>query len=568
MYTKLNPAENINELVSYLKVVDNDNYCYRGQTKHYDKILPSLYRNAIIDQNSINKKMWDIDSVEYQNRLKSEQSILKDRLRNMLIENLGRGVGNIVAQQYGLASETLDITEDISIAAFFATRKYPEYEHYEGDEANKLGVIYRFRKQDKIDSHEKLEYLLNGVGHFNSKIEKEVWFEKRYKIEDVEKEKLEEYFDKFGKEIVHLYTYPVIISFLQCKDFTFDAFKNTFKYAPRALMNSRLARQKGGFIRPSIHLKCTVPKKKEIFEKYYLLDRNYYFPETAFVNDVIGVSDIGSIPGIDIYYFKHSNVEITQINREFLWPSEIEDDIYEFLTNLCTNDERTIDYIDNENTFIDDIEKGIIDPGYKSLSIQTQQEALKYFQNGELNNAKRLFEDAISIDSNNSMCYNYLAIILQKNNELDDALEYYSKSIAINPYNWNTYINLSALFHEKGNLKKALENVEYALHLNDRRTETYLQKSIIQTELGEFNKAIESIKTGFNFISISGQGGMSRFQLSNELIIQLATCYYMLNDLENFNDTLNNFSGNIDKECFVTHLDRIKKNNCMCQIET
>lgn len=555
MYTKLQPAENIDELVNYLKSSDNENYCYRGQTQHYNKILPSLYRSVISEENIIDKRIWKLNSLEYYNKVKSKQVILKNRLRNLLIENLGRGIGNIIAQQYGLLSETLDITDDISVAAFFATRKYPDYGHYNGDENNKLGVIYRFRNNIKLNNLEQLEYLLNEVGHFNSFVKEEVWFDKRYRQEEVNEEYIKEYFQKCGKETINLYTSPVIISFSQCKDFTFNAFVKTFNYSPRSLMNSRLSRQKGGFIRPSIHLKCTVPKRREIQN---LLNRNYYLPNTVIVNDVIGISDIKSIQGLDIFYFKHSNLKIEDIGREFLWPSEVEDDIYEFITNICNNDKRTIEYIEKEKTFIDDISKGIIDPGYKTLSINIQQEAIKCYQIGEYDLAEELFLEAIKIDSNHSVLYSYLGHINLVKNKLEISLNYYKKAISINPNNWNIYINLSALFHRMGNLGKAIKNIDFALNLNERRSEAYLQKAIIQTELGEFNRAIENLKLGLNFLSSSGQAGMTVFDLRNQLIIQLATCYYMLNDLENFDVALNNYSGKIDRDDFIAHLEKFK----------
>lgn len=60
-----------------------------------------------------------------------------------LVATVGSGLGNLLAQQFGLGSECVDVTEVPTIAAFFATRRWPEYAHHDGPG---IGVIYRFRE--------------------------------------------------------------------------------------------------------------------------------------------------------------------------------------------------------------------------------------------------------------------------------------------------------------------------------------------------------------------------------------------------------------------------------------
>jgi len=66
----------------------------------------------------------------------------------IFLNAFGYILGQIIAQQYGICSEVLDVTTDVNIAGFFATHLYPDYQFIDVDIANKneynIGVIYRF----------------------------------------------------------------------------------------------------------------------------------------------------------------------------------------------------------------------------------------------------------------------------------------------------------------------------------------------------------------------------------------------------------------------------------------
>jgi hypothetical protein len=80
------------------------------------------------------------------------------------IQPFGYVLGMTLAQQYGFASELLDFTSDVDVAAFFATHDGPQY-LFEGPSLSRMthsdiGVIYRLpstartMRHERIDSHD------------------------------------------------------------------------------------------------------------------------------------------------------------------------------------------------------------------------------------------------------------------------------------------------------------------------------------------------------------------------------------------------------------------------------
>ncbi len=71
-------------------------------------------------------------------------------IRKHLRNALGYPLSQIIAQQAGLASEGLDVTTDIDVAAFFATHDYSTLGYRPVHEG--IGVIYRFAVEEPLVS--------------------------------------------------------------------------------------------------------------------------------------------------------------------------------------------------------------------------------------------------------------------------------------------------------------------------------------------------------------------------------------------------------------------------------
>ena len=171
MFDKNAPAENIDMLIEYLKKNHKQCYVYRGQIKDYDTLLPSFYRDKvspirleasdntlnIITQNNRFNHFIYYDYVNDSIRNKTKRVTM-----NKLMANFGKSFGNVLAQQYGVNSECLDITSDPSVAAFFATHQYPYYKDVV--ESDDLGVVYRMTSNNDGDAihHAGIEMLLSS----------------------------------------------------------------------------------------------------------------------------------------------------------------------------------------------------------------------------------------------------------------------------------------------------------------------------------------------------------------------------------------------------------------------
>ena len=162
MFDKNEPAENINVLTEYLKKNHKHYYIYRGQTKDYNTLLPSFYRNKIDPICPKTSNRFN-HFISYDHINDSIRNKAKRVTMNKLTANLGKSFGNVLAQQYGVNSECLDITSDPSVAAFFATHQYPHYKDVA--ETDDLGVIYRIiGNNDEIATqHAGIELLLSLI---------------------------------------------------------------------------------------------------------------------------------------------------------------------------------------------------------------------------------------------------------------------------------------------------------------------------------------------------------------------------------------------------------------------
>ncbi len=373
-FTNHEPAESINELLNFLKDTYNEDQVFRGQTCHYGNLLPSGYR-SVADYETINSPAIKIDHEKLKNNL-LEIDKIKIKQLSSLISFYGRGLGNILAQQYGLTSEGTDITMNPDVAAFFATKKYPRYTHYSGTDENRLGVIYRFNilSRDYISNLAGLDLTLSLIGNHTNE-HGHVWFMKYTKRDDLSSSEIED-FEKEKLQHGQLYTHPAIVPYRSInrilkefyedkkhwiyKDDCTDNIKQAIQLY-RNLPKSRIARQEGGVIVPPKIWYCSVPYPIRI--KY--VDRfklNIYTPSIAVANKLMGVENLIKYPYLETFYFKHSSQRVDTYTPEFLWPSIEEDPIFNFLAYNAISSNK--DYFDSHGVDVFDRDKGVLDRGY------------------------------------------------------------------------------------------------------------------------------------------------------------------------------------------------------------
>jgi hypothetical protein len=194
---------------------------------------------------------------------------LRFRFLNHIIGDFGVGLGNILAQQYGLGSETIDVTTDIDVAAYFATRRYPTYAHV----ATGQGVIYRFRQLESdgltqpfrltdLSNHFEMGKSADGFFDFfvNESNKSNVFDRERWWTFDPGREAdvctLRFVSDHAALRAAAEHTIKDIIS-----DNTY--YKGAYNY-PFDWEKSRFFAQSGGLIRPRIYWRSLVPVSFEL----------------------------------------------------------------------------------------------------------------------------------------------------------------------------------------------------------------------------------------------------------------------------------------------------------------
>lgn len=366
MYDFSNPAPNINVLYDYLLQDHKDYYCYRGQTKEYDYLIPSLYRKHIEHKDFASNYGYlhinpSID--EY-----SEQRKMKLQEMRRLLKEFGSSIGNILAQQYGLSSECLDITSDLRVATFFATHNYPSYSLYNGNNKNNnVGVIYRINigetynmKYSGVEFMKSALYVMHDYFPYNNY---PILFSHHRKNLDCEQLSLLEQYMPYRKVIA--YTPCFMLGFDQIKHLIkcYVEENNSNHFLLEYMETTRFFKQSGGMLIPSILYESSIPSSTSpLF--YNQLGSYINKPGVAIIEKMIGIYDISKYSFVEKFYFYHGCCpdNSIEINCKDLWPSVENDYYYNIIAQMvviaCMN------YLEKYKISYDDQKLGILDRGY------------------------------------------------------------------------------------------------------------------------------------------------------------------------------------------------------------
>lgn len=128
---------------------------YRGQSTRYIPSLPTLYRKKLSDAQRYQERLKYMEF-----RLLIESHPILDKYRGGFSYRFPDGEKQLpfhvnhlgLAQHYGIATELIDITSDMWVAAFFAATSYKgddKYEVYDDEDGN--GVIYVFDQKKSLN---------------------------------------------------------------------------------------------------------------------------------------------------------------------------------------------------------------------------------------------------------------------------------------------------------------------------------------------------------------------------------------------------------------------------------
>lgn len=106
--------------------------------------------------------------------------------------------------------------------------------------------------------------------------------------------------------------------------------------------------------------------------------------------------------------------------------------------------------------------------------------------------AVRLLTQALTIDQSIPAVYNNLGVAYKELGLFDEALKKYNKAIDLNPNYAEAFYNRGLVLHELKRLEEGLESYETAINLNSAYAEAYSNRGNIFKELKQFERALEN----------------------------------------------------------------------------
>ncbi len=405
------PGEDIRVLMRWLKQTHQPEFLYRGQTRDYPVMVPSFYRHLVVDLTDPSP-MAKIDPVRLDALM--PQTLLRLDMLRQLVRCAGLGLGNIIAQQYGITSESLDVTESIDVAGFFATRRYPNYAQVEDG----IGVIYRF--DSSSDRRLDAPFRMSDLDDLFERGKSDIGFFDFF----VHQRNRDRIFDRdswFGMEeadVRLVSTISFATSWNDLKEAMEERPARRAKLAhPLEAMladkiqavdwaKTRFAGQSGGFLRPEIYWDAFVPKNYSVVNTRAEMAPAYgggglsfharlpddirwpdapgpiralplVIPSSAIRKTAVGVENIRSRSDCQPFFFRHGPVRATPILRRNLWPEPSEDPLYGALWHAAMRALMHQHY-PNHIPPIDDPEHGLLDRGYRVVGEAATRDARNF----------------------------------------------------------------------------------------------------------------------------------------------------------------------------------------------
>lgn len=518
MFTTERPAENIHKLLDWLRNEHRSGFLYRGQIRDYPVMVPSFFRPLVLDL-ADSKPVVAIDSERYAETLKqSARHKVRSDMLAILVRTCGLGLGNIIAQQYGLSSETLDVTESIDVAAFFATRRYPKYEHFgEGG----LGVIYRFRHVPRPAAPPP--HLLSFLDDYFQRGRSDKGFfdflVKRSEMEYVfARDRWWEYQAGLTDTVA---TLPFALSWSDLKA-AIAADRERFRMhtahpyetlqANLAEIDWRLTRfaaQHGGFVRPKYFWDALVPDNFVIardqaeaakaragpgpYVGHFDLAEPYWplvIPSAAIKSRLNGIENMRTHPECEAFFFSHcEDRKIGGFYRRNLWPEPSEDPLYAALWHLAIR--RSFRHYPGDMPAIDDPEHGFLDRGYRVAGERPTRDAreLDDLMRGQLEDAVEAIASGRDLDHH----FSRHAAALSFLDRHVEAFRSIMTGLRINRKNTDLLIGLAEALGVKGKWRWSKMAVEEAYRTEPDNPSTLEAMGVKKIDSGDYDVAASFI---------------------------------------------------------------------------
>lgn len=126
------------------------------------------------------------------------------------------------------------------------------------------------------------------------------------------------------------------------------------------------------------------------------------------------------------------------------------------------------------------------------------QQAIKNFEEGNLNQTKLLLENILRIQPKNFLALHIMGVTLGIQNNHEEALNYLLKAVKLNPNDGYVNFNLAKALSETGKDSASLKYHEVAIKINPNHPEAWLNFGKSLNQIHRHNEALSRYEKLFN----------------------------------------------------------------------
>ncbi len=136
--------------------------------------------------------------------------------------------------------------------------------------------------------------------------------------------------------------------------------------------------------------------------------------------------------------------------------------------------------------------ENIVRPLRQQQAQSVHELGLALHQRGELDQAKKIYQQVLLLDSKHSEALHLLGVIAAQTGDRSQAVELIGRSIEVNANNAAAYANLGNVLAELGRFESAVTSYDSAIALHPNHPVTYCNRGLALHQLRKFQAAIES----------------------------------------------------------------------------
>jgi tetratricopeptide (TPR) repeat protein len=146
--------------------------------------------------------------------------------------------------------------------------------------------------------------------------------------------------------------------------------------------------------------------------------------------------------------------------------------------------------------------------------IHTVKQGLVLHQEGNLIEAKKIYENVLNQNPNNPDALHLLGVIYYQNGNFKNAIKLIKKSLTLNPSSEVAYTNLGNSYKEIKQYSEAIKSYRAAIRINKNNFQVHINYGLIFYELKKYNSSLAKYKMA---ISINPENPVVYYVIGNSL---------------------------------------------------